>query len=121
VTTIDIDGEDAGDGLLSLVVAVVELLVEAMEREAVRRMESGRLSDEQVERLGRQLQAIEAQVEEIKATTGISTEVDRIRSDLDGLVADALQSVDPEDPTAGVVADPNPATHPSAGDGGSRD
>ncbi|WP_423999119.1 gas vesicle protein K [Haloarcula salina] len=121
MTTIDVDGEDAGDGLLALVVAVVELLVEAMEREAIRRMESGRLTDEQVERLGGQLQAIEAQVEEIKATAGISTEVDRIRSDLDGLVADALQSVDPENPSAGVAAEPGPATQPRADDGGSRD
>nr|WP_254282220.1 gas vesicle protein K [Haloarcula salina] len=104
-----------------MVVAVVELLVEAMEREAIRRMESGRLSDEQVERLGQQLQAIEAQIEEIKTNTGISTEVDRIRSDLDGLVADALQSVDPEDPTAGVAADTSPSTSRTTDDGGTRD
>ncbi|MBX0296211.1 gas vesicle protein GvpK [Haloarcula nitratireducens] len=102
MTTVDIDGEDASDGLLSLVVAVVELLVEAMEREAIRRMESGKLSDEQIEQLGRQLQAIEAEIDDIKETSDIEDDVDNVRSELDGIVDDALRMVDTEAATAGT-------------------
>ncbi len=102
MTTIDLDGESASDGLLALVVAVVELLVEAMEREGIRRMESGQLSDEQIERLGRQFQDLEAEVEDIKETADIESDVDRLRSQLNGLVDDALRTVDAEAAAANV-------------------
>jgi hypothetical protein len=116
MTAIDVDGEDAADGLLALVVAVVELLVEAMEREGVRRMESGQLSDEEVERLGRQFQSLEAEIDEIKETAGIGSEVDDVRSQLGGLVGDALRSVD-----AGTPVGRETVPDPSVGsDGGQR-
>ncbi|MFC3958716.1 gas vesicle protein K [Halovivax cerinus] len=91
MTRIDVDGDSAADGLLTLVLAVVEILVEALEREAVRRMESGRLTDEEVDRLGRQLAAIEDQIAEIEADQEITDDVDRVRGELDGLVGDAIQ------------------------------
>lgn len=92
MTTIDIDGDDAADGLMTLVLAVVDLLVDALEREALRRMESGRLSDEEIERLGTQLASIEAEVAELKAERGIEEQVDRLRADLDGLVSDTVRT-----------------------------
>ncbi|WP_290814040.1 gas vesicle protein GvpK [Halovivax sp.] len=94
MTTIDVDGEEAADGVLTLVVTVVELLLEALEREALRRMESGRLADEEIERLGRQLARIEDEIEAIKADQGIEEGVDDLRGDLDGLVSDALEQLD---------------------------
>ncbi|WP_101296548.1 gas vesicle protein GvpK [Halegenticoccus soli] len=94
MTTIDLDGEEASDGLLTLVVAVVELLVEALEREAVRRMESGSLTDEEIERLGAQLAALEDEVDRLKADQGIEDGVDRLRGDLSSLVDDALRRVE---------------------------
>lgn len=90
---IDVDGEDAADGLVALVVAVVELLVEALEREAIRRMESDDLSDEEVERLGRRLAAVEEEVEALKREQGVGDAVDDLRGQLDGLVDGAVRSL----------------------------
>lgn len=94
VPTIDVDGDGAADGLLALVVAVVEILVEAMEREGVRRMEAGDLTDEQVERLGQRFAAIEAELSVVRETAEIGDEVDDLRGQLDGLVGDAIHAVD---------------------------
>ncbi|WP_254863320.1 gas vesicle protein K [Halovivax gelatinilyticus] len=94
MTTIDIDGESAADGLMTLVLAVVEILVDALEREAIRRMESGRLTDEEVDRLGRQLAAIDEQIREIESDQDIGDDVDRLRGQLDGIVENAIERLD---------------------------
>lgn len=96
MTTIDVDGDRAQDGVTTLVVTVVELLLDTLEREAIRRMESGTLSDEEIDRLGRQLASIEAEIEQLKADQGIEEGVDDLRGDLDGLVEDAVQRLDAE-------------------------
>jgi hypothetical protein len=60
------DREDLARSLARLVLTLIELLRQLMERQAIRRVEAGGLSDEQVERLGRSLIALEQRMEELK-------------------------------------------------------
>jgi len=56
------DGSSTAQGLIRLVLTLVKLLHKVLERQAVRRMEAGRLTDAQIDKLGT---ALFAQAEEI--------------------------------------------------------
>jgi hypothetical protein len=66
------DPEDVEKGLAQLVLTIVELLRQLRERQALRRVESGRLTDEEVERLGRTFMALAERMDELKATFGLT-------------------------------------------------
>lgn len=89
----DEEGDGGASGLMALVVTVIELLIETMEREAIRRMESGQLDPDEIERLGAQLQALEEEMAAIKADQGIDENVEQLRGDLDSLVSEAVERV----------------------------
>ena len=59
--------ENAERGLAQLVLTLVELIRQLMERQAIRRVEAGGLTDDQVERLGQALQRLDARMKEILA------------------------------------------------------
>lgn len=63
---IDADPERVEKGLAQLVLTLVELLRQLMERQALRRMETGTLTDEEVERLGETFMKLEQRMEELK-------------------------------------------------------
>jgi hypothetical protein len=65
------DPENVERGLAALVLTVVELLRQLMERQAIRRVEAGGLDDETVERLGATLMALEERMDELKAIFGL--------------------------------------------------
>lgn len=65
------DPENLEKGLAHLVLTLVELLRQLMERQAVRRMESGTLAAEEVERLGRTFMALTDRMEELKREFGL--------------------------------------------------
>jgi hypothetical protein len=96
---IDLGGGDgdAATGVVALVVAVVEVLTETLEREALRRMEGGELTDEEVERVGAQLARIDAELERLEREEGIEDAVADFREDLDGLLRDAFERLDEEE------------------------
>jgi hypothetical protein len=64
---VNADPERVERGLAQLVLTLIELLRQLMERQAVRRMEQGTLSDEQIERLGETFMKLEARMDELKA------------------------------------------------------
>jgi uncharacterized protein YjiS (DUF1127 family) len=63
---LDADPENVERGLAQLVLTIVELLRQLMERQALRRVDAGGLDDATVERLGRTLMALEARMQELK-------------------------------------------------------
>ena len=67
---------DAGRGLARLVVAVLEVVRELLERQAVRRMVAGSLSPDQAERLGQSLIALESQLAELRGALGVDGAAD---------------------------------------------
>jgi len=63
---VDIDPERVEQGLVKLVLMVVETLRQVIERQAIRRVESGSLSDEEVERLGLTLMRLEEKMDQLR-------------------------------------------------------
>lgn len=68
-----LDAEAQHDqGLAGLVLALVELIRQLLERQAVRRMEGGALTEDEVERMGRALMELHQKMQELFAIFGIS-------------------------------------------------
>jgi hypothetical protein len=64
------DADELGEGLGRLVLAVLQLVRDLLERQAVRRAESGSLDDEQIERLGQALMKLEDRFAELREAFG---------------------------------------------------
>jgi hypothetical protein len=71
---IDVDREDVARGVAQLVMTLIELIRQLMERQALRRIEAGDLSDERIERLGQALMALEQRMEELREDFGLEEE-----------------------------------------------
>ena len=65
------DPETLEKGLAQLVLTIVELLRQLMERQALRRIDAGSLTPEEEERLGRTFLALAERMEELKETFGL--------------------------------------------------
>ena len=68
---IDVDTEGVEQGLAQLVLTLVEFIRQLLERQAVRRMEGGSLTDEEVERVGLALMKLEEKVHELAEQFGL--------------------------------------------------
>jgi len=80
---VKIDEDNLKQGLLGLVVALVEIIQEVLERQAVRRMEGGRLSDQEIERLGLALSELNEALDSIKKDNDLEDAVSSVRDSLD--------------------------------------
>lgn len=66
--------EDVDSGLAQLVLTLVELVRQVLEKEAVRRMEAGTLTEDEIERLGRTLMRLRDRMDELKGIFDLEDE-----------------------------------------------
>lgn len=94
---VDIDEKSLKHGVLGLVIAIVEIIRDALKLQAMKRMEGGNLTEEEMERLGQALMELDVAIEEIKEEQGIIESVKSVRDGLDEIVDDVLdRMINPE-------------------------
>jgi hypothetical protein len=71
---ISADSEAVENGLAKLVLSIIELVRRLLEKQALRRMDAGNLTDEEIERLGNALMKLEEKMAELKRTFGLTDE-----------------------------------------------
>ena len=71
---ININQADVSKGLAKLVLTIIELLRELLERQAIRRIDSGILTREEVNNLGSTFMKLAEKMEELKSQFGLKTE-----------------------------------------------
>jgi hypothetical protein len=72
-TRVETDPDGVERDLFKLVLTIVELVRQLMEKQALRRVDEGDLSDEQVEALGTGLMHLERAMEDLKGRYGLTT------------------------------------------------
>ena len=94
---VDIDEKSLKHGVLGLVIALVEIIRDALNLQAMKRVEGGSLTEEEMERLGQALMDLDTAIEEIKREQGIAESVKSVRDGLDEVVDDVLdRMINPE-------------------------
>jgi gas vesicle protein GvpK len=71
---LNIDAERVKNGLAQLVLTIIKLLHELMERQAIARMDAGDLSETEIERLGTTLMKQSEQIDHLREAFGLSEE-----------------------------------------------
>lgn len=91
---IEINDHDLKHGLLGLVLAIVEIIRDTLRLQSLKRMESGHLTEEQIDRLGKALMELDKMIEKLKEEQGVSEAVRSVRDGLDDLVDGMLGGLD---------------------------
>jgi len=68
---INVEPEGVEQGLVKLVLGLVELLRQLLERQAIRRIEGGSLTEEEIDRVGMTLMKLEEKIRELQEYFGI--------------------------------------------------
>lgn len=69
---ISADAEIVENGLAKLVLSIIELVRKLLEKQALRRMDAGNLTEEEIENLGKALMKLEEKMDEMKRVFGLS-------------------------------------------------
>src|SRR5437763_2134087 len=68
------DSDIVENGLAKLVLSIIELIRRLLEKQALRRMDAGNLTEPEIERLGAALMKLEEKMAELKHTFGLTDE-----------------------------------------------
>jgi hypothetical protein len=68
------DPDDVRKGVMKLVLALAEFIRQLLERQAIRRMEAGTITDEETERLGTALAHVEETLRDMAERAGLDPE-----------------------------------------------
>jgi hypothetical protein len=90
---VSVDEKNLKHAVLGLVIALVEIIRDALRLQAFKRMEAGSLTHEEIERLGRALSDLDTAIEEIKEEQGITEAVRSVRDGLDRIVDEVIDKI----------------------------
>lgn len=90
---VDVGGEDLRQGVLGLVIALTEIIKETLKLQALKRMEAGSLTDEELERLGEALADLDEAFERVKTELGVAATVRNVRDGLDRAVEEVVSGL----------------------------
>jgi hypothetical protein len=69
------DSDIVENGLAKLVLSIIELIRRLLEKQALRRMDAGTLTDEEIERVGAALMKLEEKMAEMKQIFGLADDL----------------------------------------------
>lgn len=90
---INLDEDNLKQGVLGLVIALVQIIRDALRIQAMKRMEGGGLTEDEIDRLGRTLMDMDEVIEDIIREQGLTETVQSVRNGLDSLVDDFLDQM----------------------------
>ena len=94
--TIKVDSDNLKEGLLGLVIALVEIIKEVLQKQAIYRLEGSSLSEKDAEKLGIAFMQLDETIAKIKKENNLEKTADKIRADLDNLVDSSITKlIDP--------------------------
>lgn len=93
--TIKVDSDNLKEGLLGLVIALVEIIKEVLQKQAINRLEGNYLTNEEAEKLGLAFMHLDEAIKKIKKENNLEKTADKIRADLDNLVNDSISKLIP--------------------------
>lgn len=88
--TLKIDSDNLKEGLLGLVIALVEIIKDVLQKQAIHRVESNSLREKDAEKLGLAFMKLDETIKKIKKENNLNKIADKIRMDLDNLVDNTI-------------------------------
>jgi len=95
--SVNVNENNLKQGLLGVVVALVEIVQEVLEHQAIRRIESGRLNDDEIERLGSALSDLTDTLENIKKDNNLEETVSAVRDGLNRTTDELVEQLTDSD------------------------